>query len=515
LFGANDFAKVKLKVQYLQSENLNCGLAGENRSVLGLFPSKRAQSLFKFHLCAAKVQSKNLRSPFYRPVALLRGSKNASAEPFSGHFRLQTSNLNKLSKQIVPMAASPKKLKVGILREGKIPVDKRVPLTPKKCQEVLQVFPQVQLVVQPSPIRCFSDEEYTDLGIPLKEDLSTCDVLFGVKEVPIPQLIPGKTYFFFSHTIKKQAHNQKLLQALLEKDITMVDYETITNAQGEREVAFGRWAGIVGAYNGLLTYGRKWNLYHLKPAHECHDLEDMLEEFFKVKTLPSIKIAVTGGGRVAKGAIEVLERMGIRKVSVFDYLYKEFTEPVFAQLRSSDYHVRPDVAVWDSQDFYQNPHLYKSTFQSFARVTDLLMACAYWHPAAPVLFTREDMQQPDFKINTIADITCDVEGSIPCTKRAATITDPAYDYNPLTDSLEPAYSSEKNITVMAVDNLPCELPRNASRDFSRQLIDKIMPHLFNGDPEGVLERATITKGGQLCVRYAYLQDYAYPQKDSV
>ncbi|MBC3540525.1 NAD(P)-dependent oxidoreductase [Rufibacter sediminis] len=403
-----------------------------------------------------------------------------------------------------------KKLKIGVLREGKIPVDKRVPLTPKKCLEVLQTFPQVQLVVQPSPIRCFSDEEYTDLGIPLEEDLSSCDVLFGVKEVPIHQLIPQKTYFFFSHTIKKQAHNQKLLQAILEKKITMIDYETITNAQGDREVAFGRWAGIVGAYNGLLTYGRKWDLFHLKPAHQCHDLEDMLEEFFKVKTLPSIKIAVTGGGRVTQGALEVLTRMGLKQVSVFDYLYKEYNEPVFTQVRSSHYHMRPDVEVWDTADFYQNPHLYQSTFQKFAKVTDLLMACAYWNPAAPVLFTQEDMQKPDFKINTIADITCDVGGSIPCTKRVSTIADPAFDYNPVTGELEEAYSSEKNITIMAVDNLPCELPRNASRDFSRQIIDKVLPHLFNGDQDGVLKKATIAKDGALCEKYSYLKDYAYP-----
>jgi saccharopine dehydrogenase (NAD+, L-lysine forming) len=405
-----------------------------------------------------------------------------------------------------------KRVKIGVLREGKIPVDKRVPFTPKKCLEVLQTFPQAQLVVQPSPVRCFSDQEYTDLGIPLKEDLSTCDVLFGVKEVPIHQLIPNKTYFFFSHTIKKQPHNQKLLQAILEKKITLIDYETITNKEGEREVAFGRWAGIVGAYNGLLTYGRKWNLFHLKPAHECLDMEDMLEEFFKVKNLPSIKIAVTGGGRVAQGALEVLERMGIKQVPVFDYLYKEFTEPVFTQLRSSDYHARPDVAVWDSKDFYQNPHLYQSTFSKFSQVTDLLMACAYWNPAAPLLFTREEMRQPDFKINTIADITCDVDGSIPCTQRVSTIADPAYDYNPVTEELEPAYSAEKNITVMAVDNLPCELPRNASRDFSRQLLDRVLPHLFNGDKEGVLSNATIAKNGHLCPKYQYLEDYAFPKE---
>jgi len=389
-------------------------------------------------------------------------------------------------------------------------MDKRVPLSPKKCLEVLQAFPEVQLAVQPSPTRCFADSEYTDLGIPLKEDLSSCDVLMGVKEVPVDQLIPNKTYFFFSHTIKKQKQNQKLLQAILAKNITLIDYETITNAQGERIVAFGRWAGIVGAYNGLLTYGRKWNLFHLKPAHACQDMEDMQEEFFKVKFLPNIKIAVTGGGRVAQGAMEVLTRMGLKQVNAFDYLYKEFAEPVFAQLRSSDYHQRPDVAIWDSQDFYQNPHLYVSTFIKFGKVTDLLLACAYWSPQAPVLFTPDHMREPDFKINTIADITCDVGGSIPSTKRVTTIFDPAYDYNPWTEELEAPYSGGRNITVMAVDNLPCELPRNASRDFGRQLIDNVFPHLVGGDPEGILEKATIAKGGELMERYYYLQDYAYP-----
>ncbi|MCJ8166069.1 NAD(P)-dependent oxidoreductase [Pontibacter sp. E15-1] len=398
-------------------------------------------------------------------------------------------------------------IKIGIIKEGKIPVDKRVPLTPKKCVEALQEFPEMEIAVQPSNIRSFSDAEYAELGIPLEEDMRHCDILLGVKEVPVEQLIPHKTFFFFSHTIKKQPHNAKLLRAILDKHITMIDYETLTNAQGQRLVAFGRYAGIVGAYNGILTYGRKWNLFSLKPAHLCHEMEDMQEEYFKVK-LPPIKIAITGGGRVAGGAMEVLDKMGIRKVSVFDYLYKQFTEPVYAQLHSGDYNTRPDVEVWDSPDFYANPHLYKSTFRKFTRVTDLLLACAFWDPRAPRLFTEEEARQPDFKINTIADITCDVNGSIPTTKRSSTILEPVYDFNPKTEELEPAYSSPENITVMAVDNLPCELPRNASRDFGRHLIDNVFPHLFNGDAEGVLERGTIAKAGKLMPRFSYLQEYA-------
>ncbi|QIX61377.1 alanine dehydrogenase [Hymenobacter lutimineralis] len=397
---------------------------------------------------------------------------------------------------------------IGLIREGKTPPDKRVPLTPKKCVEALAQYPGLRIVVQASPIRCFADQEYQDLGVPVQPDVADCDILMGVKEVPIPQLIPNKTYLFFSHTVKKQPANRELLRQVLQKNITLIDYELLTNEQGERIVAFGRWAGIVGAYNGLLTYGRKHNLFRLKPAYECIDMEDMQEEFFKVKQLPPIKMAVTGTGRVAQGAVEVLDRMGIRRVSVYDYLYLTFNEPVYTQLRSSDYNRRRDGRVWDTPDFHRNPQEYESTFQNFLPVTNLLIACAYWHPAAPHLFTEEDTRRAHFRIDTIADVTCDVAGSIPTTKRSSTIQEPAFDYNPATGELEPAYSGPRNITIMAVDNLPCELPRNASRDFGRQLIDNVFPHLLGEEgADDVVARATITRSGQLTERYQYLADY--------
>jgi len=400
------------------------------------------------------------------------------------------------------------KIKLGIIREGRVPPDKRVPLTPLKCEETAVAFPNVEITIQPSPQRSYSDQEYVELGFKVQEDLSDCAILMGVKEVPIADLMPGKTYLFFSHTIKKQPHNQPLLQAILRKNITLIDYELLTNGQGERLVAFGYYAGVVGAYNGLLTYGKKWRLFDLKPAWQCLDMADMEEEFFKVKALPPIKIAVTGGGRVSNGTLDLLSQMGIRRVSVFDYLYKEFTEPVFVQLRSSDYNTRRDGKVWDSPDFYQNPQEYISTFAKFSQVTDLLIAAAYWHPAAPRLFTLAEMRDPAFKINTIADITCDINGSVPSTLRAASIADPVYDFNPVTGQLEPAYSQRENIAVMAVDNLPCELPRTASRDFGRQLIDEVFPYLLGHDTQVILERATIAKAGKLMPRYSYLQDYA-------
>ncbi len=398
-------------------------------------------------------------------------------------------------------------LLIGLIREGKTPPDRRVALTPKKCVELQETYPDVRVRVQPSPHRAFSDQEYRDLGLEVSDDMAACDVLLGVKEVPVAELLPGKTYCFFSHTIKQQPANRELLRTVLREKITLIDYELLTNAAGERVVAFGHWAGIVGAYNGLLTYGRKHGLFRLKPAWQCVDMEDMQEEFFKVKRLPPIKIAVTGSGRVAQGAVEVLGRMGIRRVSVYDYLYLDFNEPVYAQLRSSDYNRRRDGRVWDTPNFHQEPRAYESTFGNFLPVTDLLIACAYWDPAAPRLFAEADTQRADFRLTTIADVTCDVDGSIPLTRRSTTIEAPAFDYNPATGTLEPPYARPENITVMAVDNLPCELPRNASRDFGRQLLDQFFPHLLGGDPAGVLARATIAQDGHLQPRYAYLADY--------
>jgi hypothetical protein len=396
---------------------------------------------------------------------------------------------------------------IGLLREGRTPPDRRVALTPKKCVELQETYPGLRVRVQPSEARAFSDQEYRDLGIEVADDMASCDLLLGVKEVPVDWLLPGKTYCFFSHTIKKQPANRELLRTVLRENITLIDYELLTNAAGERVVAFGHWAGIVGAYNGLLTYGRKHGLYRLKPAWQCVDMEDMQEEFFKVKRLPPIKIAVTGSGRVAQGAVEVLGLMGIRRVSVYDYLYLDFNEPVYTQLRSSDYNRRRDGRVWDTANFHQEPAAYESTFGNFLPVTDLLIACAYWHPAAPRLFEEADTRRPDFRINTIADVTCDVDGSIPLTRRSSTIEAPAFDYNPATGALEAPYSRPGNITLMAVDNLPCELPRNASRDFGRQLLDQFFPHLLGGDAAGVLARATIAEGGHLRPRFEYLADY--------
>lgn len=397
-------------------------------------------------------------------------------------------------------------MKFGVIKEGKVPQDKRVPLLPEHINQLLLEYPNVEVVVQSSPIRCYPDNEYLDAGIDISQDVSDCDILLGVKEVPIPELIENKTYLFFSHTIKAQPYNRDLLKEILSKNITLLDYEAFTNSNGARIVAFGRYAGIVGAYNGLLTYGKKLNLFNIRRAHECFDLQDLTTEYSKIK-LPTTKIVITGGGRVAGGAMEVLDGVGIRKVSADEFLAQELNEAVYVQLNPLDYNRHRDNVDHPESYFFNNPKEYESNFQRFAEKADLLIASAYWEPAAPVLFTKEDLKKDDFNIKVIADITCDIEGSIPTTIRPTSIDSPWYDYNRTILKEDEAFSSESNITVMSIDNLPNELPRNASQDFGYELVNNVLPLFINGDKDAVLERATITRNGKLTEQYKYLESY--------
>lgn len=396
--------------------------------------------------------------------------------------------------------------RIGLLREGKIPADKRVPFTPAQTEEIEQRFPTAKIVCQESPVRCFTEEEYKTLSIEVADKLNDCDILMGIKEVPIESLIENKTYLFFSHTIKKQPHNRKLLQAVLKKNIRLIDYEALKDYQGNRLVAFGRFAGIVGAYNGLWTYGKRFNLFSLRRAFECFDVNDLKLELRKVQ-LPPLKIILTGSGRVGKGAMETLDSSGIRKVSPVDFLSKVYNEAVYTQLSSADYHERIEGGHFNREEFHKHPERYRSLFLKFTTVADLLLAGAFWNPKAPVLFKREDMLSQDFKIKVIADITCDIDGSLPSTKRASSIPDPIYDYDPYADSVKQSLSGENHVTVMAVDNLPCELPRSASEEFGRDLIDKILKPLLVNDSEGIIKRGTIAENGELTEDFKYLQDY--------
>ena len=399
-------------------------------------------------------------------------------------------------------------MKIGLVREGRVPPDKRVAFTPLQVEEIMQRYKHVKVVIQESPVRCFKDNEFSDLGISVVKDVSDCDILMGIKEVQIPDLIANKTYLFFSHTLKKQPYNRKLLQEVLRKKIRLIDYEALRDTQGNRLVAFGRYAGIVGAFNGLWTYGKRYNTFTLRRAFECFDINDLKLELRKVK-LPPVKITLTGAGRVAKGAMETLDTVGIRKVNPQDFLTQTFDKPVYVQLSSADYHHRKEGGGFSRDEFHKHPERYESHFKDFTKVTDILLAGAFWNPKAPLLFSTKDMNDPSFRIKVIADITCDINGSVPSTKRATSIVDPLYDYDPSTDTLHDPLSNEKFVTVMAIDNLPCELPRSASEEFGRDLIDRILKPLLVSDPEKVIARGTIAENGKLTSYFEYLSDYAY------
>jgi Alanine dehydrogenase len=397
-------------------------------------------------------------------------------------------------------------IRIGLIREGKTPPDRRVAFTPLQAEEIQQRFQGVKVVCQESEVRAFSDEEYWEHDVEVTGDVSGCDILMGIKEVQIKDLIPDKTYLFFSHTLKKQPYNKTLLQEILKKNISLIDYEALKDRHGNRLVAFGRYAGIVGAYNALWTYGQRYDRYAIRRAFACYDVNDLKRELRKVN-LPAVKIVLTGAGRVARGSMETLDTANIRKINVNEFLSTTFDEPVYVQLSSADYHIRKEGGNFNRDEFHKYPERYKSTFRKFADVSDILIGGAFWNPGAPVLFTPEDMQDSDFKIKVIADITCDIDGSIPSTKKASTIVDPIYDYDPVANIVRPALSSQDFVTVMAIDNLPCELPRSASEEFGRDLIDKILPVLIGEDNERVIERATITKGGKLTEDFMYLEDY--------
>lgn len=394
---------------------------------------------------------------------------------------------------------------IGVIKEGKVPPDERVPLTPDQVAKITEQHPSLKLKVQHSDVRRIKDEEYAGKGIVMQPDVSDCDVLLGVKEVPIEALIAHKTYFFFSHTIKKQPYNKPLLQAVMDKGITLIDWECLRNAQDHRLIGFGRYAGIVGTYNGFRAYGLKTGHFMLKKAHDCVDRTEVSAELKKVK-LPPLKILLTGRGKVAKGAMEILDELGIRKVEAEAYLTQSFDTPVYCQITFTDYFKREDGEAFYTEHFFEHPETYRSDFMRFAKHTDYYIAGHYWGSESPFLFTREDARHPDFNISLVADISCDIDGPVACTLRPSDIADPFYAYDPVSET-ETDFDAKGAITVMAVDNLPCELPRDASRDFGEMFIKNVLPSLLDGDKNGILRGASITSKGELTPEYEYLREW--------
>ncbi|MDJ0593840.1 MAG: NAD(P)-dependent oxidoreductase [Pleurocapsa sp. MO_226.B13] len=397
-------------------------------------------------------------------------------------------------------------MKVGIVREGKIKTDSRVPLTPKQCRYLLDKDRDLQIFVQPSPDRCFSNSEYLEQGISLAENLEMCDLLLGIKEVPISMLLPNKTYLFFSHTIKKQSYNRELLRSILQQKIRLIDYECLRDENGRRVIAFGRWAGIVGGHNAILTWGRRSREFNLKPMHQCHDWAEA-QTYYQNLPLSNIKLVVTGEGRVANGATEVLDLMTIKRVSPQAFLEHNFKEPVYTQLTVKDMYRKAGSASFDETHYYQHPEQYESIFEPYTHTANIMLNGIYWDKRIPVFFTKEDMKRKDFTIQVIADVTCDIapNSSIPATIRASSIAEPIYGYDPVSEQETQPFQSHC-IDVMAVDNLPNELPRDASEDFGERLISTVWAELNRTDSR-MIDEGTIALNGDLNQPYEYLRDY--------
>ncbi|MES2239396.1 MAG: NAD(P)-dependent oxidoreductase [Bacteroidota bacterium] len=396
-------------------------------------------------------------------------------------------------------------MKFGILKERKTPADRRVVFSPNELVKLKELYPEVSIKVERSDIRVFSDAEYQNLGIEVADDISDCDVLFGVKEIPVENLIPNKSYFFFSHTIKKQAYNRGLLLALLEKNIAFYDHETIVNDTNHRLIGFGRYAGMVGAYNSIRAFGIKFELFKLPKAETLSGKEDLIRHLKRL-VLPPLKFVVTGTGKVGGGVKEILDAIKVKSVTVENYLTKNYAQAVYTQIDALEYNKRKDDSVLELEDFFQNPQDYENNFERFTKVSDIVITGHFHANAAPLILTREMLQSKDCKIKVVADISCDINGPIACTLRSSTIEEPLYGYLPIEDKEVDVFHPAA-IVVMAVDNLPCELPKDASEGFGEMFMEHVIPAFFNGDKDGILERAKITENGKLTARFSYLQDF--------
>ena len=396
-------------------------------------------------------------------------------------------------------------MKFGIIKERKNPPDRRVVFSPDELARLKQLYQGLTVKVESSDIRVFTVEDYRDLGIEVANDISDCSVFFGVKEVPIDYLIADKSYFFFSHTLKKQPHNRQLLRALLEKNIDFYDHETLVDAHNHRLIGFGKYAGIVGTYNAIRAFGIKFELFKLPKAATLSGKEALIAHLKRL-VLPPLKFVVTGTGKVGSGVKEVLDAIKISEVSVENYLTKNYTQPVYTQIDVLEYNKRKDGNVLDFSDFFNHPQEYISDFERFTKVSDVYITAHFHANEAPKILTQEMLQANYCKIKVVADISCDVDGSIACTLRSSTIDEPFYGYLP-NENKEVDIFHPAAIVVMAVDNLPCELPRDASEGFGEMFMEHVIPAFFNGDKDGILQRAKMTEKGKLTPRFSYLQDY--------
>lgn len=403
-------------------------------------------------------------------------------------------------------------MKIGLIRETKIPEDNRVALTPSHLAELQRSFPQDEFVVQSSDIRAYSDETYRKAGVRVTDNVDDCDILFGIKEADIRTLIPNKHYFFFGHIAKMQAYNRPLLQTLMAKHITFSDYEYLVDDDNRRVCAFGWWAGIVGTYYTLRGYGLRHHLYEL-PKPDKHFTLEKLTQALKSVELPHIKVLVTGNGRVSHGAQHILETIGAVRLTEEQFLADGPINALsFCSADADRLVTRNDGEEFSWDDFIHHPTAYRSDFMRWARKADVLVSAHFWAPEAPVYLSQEDLADPTLRIRFIGDVTCDIQGSIKSTLRASTHDEPFYDYNPQTGKEEPAFSNDSNISVMAVDTCPNALALDTSAYFGDMLMQHVLVPLLKREHSNIIQRATILEDGKLTPPFAYLEPFAKGDK---
>ena len=397
---------------------------------------------------------------------------------------------------------------IGIVRESRND-ENRTPLVPEHIKKYKESNPNINFIIQPSNSRCFSDEEYELCGAKINENLNECSIIFGVKEIDPNILINNRTYLFFSHTFKinKQQkniekHKKDLLLSILNKKITLIDYENIRGKNGTRCLGFGRFAGIVGCYNTLNLLLRVLGKQSLASAYKINDYERLV---LNLKNLyfPKTKILVTGDGRVAKGVIELLNQTNIKAVSKKDFLEKKFDQPIFCNLETKDYVTNNSSTNFNLEHFINNPQDYSSSALQYLKETNILISAHYWDPSSPKIFENEDLKDLQ-NLKIVGDITCDINGSVPTTIRSTTIEEPNYWIERYT--LKEIDENNDGIAVMAVDNLPSELPRDSSTEFSEGIINEVLPFLLKED-DGRILNGTITTDGSFLEKYNYLNDY--------
>ncbi len=404
---------------------------------------------------------------------------------------------------------------ISIIKEARVD-ENRTPFVPSQIQTLISNFPNLKILVQPSKNRCFKDEDYFKVGAKIEEDISQSDIIFGIKEVEISKLIENKTYLFFSHTSKIRndsslstqdgaiLYKKKLLREVLKKKVTLIDYENIRDESKNayRYLGFGRFAGIVGCYNTLNLYLKLQKKKLLPRAFEINSYKK-IQELLSKQNFNKLKILQTGKGNVAKGSMEILKYANVKQISLNDYLNKKYDEAVFCNISLSEHVERNDGKDSSYQDFILNPHEYISNAENYLHITDMLITGHYWDPKFPKLFSLNQINE--FKnLKIIGDITCDINGSIPTTIRSTSIAEPYYSFD--INSMKEIDLSNKGIAVMAVDNLPSELPREASEEFGLSIMSEVLPYLINKD-DGRINRATTASKGKFCSSFSYLENF--------